>query len=215
MDDSGKSGDTSGDGLGAQESKDTNHGGTAVVDLLDEASGLLLLRGVLAELEGVVKVEGDRVGDALGARNKVGVVTGLSAGHVVLVVTDGQLSPELKEANEAKDLPLGLVRDGVPKSRGVGLGRERGSVHLHGPRELDSVGVDNVSDEGGHGDTAVLDLGMTEETDGGLVGGSPELGLGEVQGIVELDNRVGRGGDGLKVSLYIVVVVIVSVVGSV
>ena len=42
---------------------------------------------------------------------------------------------------------------------------------------------------------------MTEETDGGLVTGTPEIGLGEVERIVETDNGVEFLGEGLKVSL--------------
>ena len=39
-------------------------------------------------------------------------------------------------------------------------------VALDVPREADAVGLDAVADEGGHGDTAVLDLGVAEETNG-------------------------------------------------
>ena len=119
----------------------------------------------------------------------------------MLVVRGGKLTPELKESDESKDLPLGVVSDGVPESRGVGLRGEGGSVHLHGPWELDSVGVDNVSYEGEHGNTSVLDLSMTEESNGGLVGSSPESSLGEVKRIVESNNGVQLLGKSLKISL--------------
>ena len=61
------------------------------------------------------------MGDAIGTRSEVGEVTGLATGHVMLVVGSGEFRPELKEANEGKDLPLGIIRDGIPKGRGVGL----------------------------------------------------------------------------------------------
>ena len=138
--------------------------------------------------------------DAIGTR---GEVTGLATSHVMLVVGSRELGPELKESNESKDLPLGIVRDGIPKSRGVGLAGEGSAIHLHGPGELDAVGVDDVADEGEHGNTAVLDLGMSEEANGGLVGGAPELSLGEVEGIVEANDRVKLLGEGLKVGLGI------------
>ena len=73
--------------------------------------------------------------------------------------------------------------------------------HLHGPGPLDAVGVDKVAHKGKHGDAAVLDLGVAEETDGRLVAGAPELGLGEVQRVVELHQGVQGGGEGLEVGL--------------
>ena len=143
------------------------------------------------------------MGDSAGVRSRdeVGEVTGLATGHVMLVVGSGEFRPELKEANEGKDLPLGIIRDGIPKGRGVGLAGERGAVHLHGPGELETISVDNVSDEGEHGNTAVLDLGVSQEADGGLVGGAPELSLGKVERIIEANNGVELLGEGLKVSL--------------
>ena len=68
------------------------------------------------------------MGDSVGARSEVRVVTGLATCHVMLVVGSGKLRPELKEADEGENLPLGIVRDGIPESRGVGLTGE-GSIH--------------------------------------------------------------------------------------
>ena len=184
-----------------EETKDTELGKTSVVDLGSKAGGLLLLGHVLRELERIIQVERDGVGDAIGSRSEVGEVTGLATGHVMLVVGSGEFRPELKEGDQGENLPLGIIRDGIPKGRGVGLARERGSVHLHGPGELDAIGVDNVSDEGEHGNTAVLDLGVSQEADGGLVGGAPELSLGKVERIIEADNGVELLGESLKVSL--------------
>jgi hypothetical protein len=39
-----------------------------------------------------------------------------------------------------------------------------------GGGEVDAVGLDDVTDKGSHGDTAVLDLGLTEPGDGGVLG---------------------------------------------
>ena len=201
LDNTRKGGDGAGAYLLGEEAKDTKLSKTSVVDLSPKTGGLLLFGHVLRELEGVVQVEGDGVGDTIGARGEVGEVTGLATGHVMLVVGSRELRPELKEANEGKDLPLGIVRDGIPKRRGVGLAGEGRAIHLHGPGELDAVGMDDVADEGEHGNTAVLDLGMSEEANGGLIGGAPELSLSEVEGIVEANDRVELLGKGLKIGL--------------
>ena len=47
----------------------------------------------------------------------------------------------------------------------------------------------------------MLDLGLAEESDGGFVALTPEVLVGQVEGIVELDGRVGLLGDGLEVGL--------------
>ena len=52
-----------------------------------------------------------------------------------------------------------------------------------------------------YSNTSVLDLSVTEETNGGLIGLTPELSLGEVQRIIESKNRVQLLGKSLKVSL--------------
>jgi hypothetical protein len=63
--------------------------------------------------------------------------------------------------------------------------------------------MDDVADEGEHGNTAVLDLGMSEEANSGLIGGAPELSLGEVEGIIEANDGVELLGKGLEVGLDI------------
>ena len=65
----------------------------------------------------------------------------------------------------------------------------------------DSIRVDNVSDEGEHGNTAVLDLGVSQEADGGLVSSTPEICLGKVEGIIEANNGVELLGEGLEIGL--------------
>lgn len=64
--------------------------------------------------------------------------------------------------------------------------------------------MDDVSNEGKHGDAAVLDLGLAEEADGGLVARAPEVGIGKAKGIVEADGRVEVLGERLEVSLLFI-----------
>ena len=45
---------------------------------------------------------------------------------------------------------------------------------------------------------------MSQEANGGLVGGAPELSLGEVEGIVEANDGVELLSEGLKVSLRVI-----------
>ena len=47
------------------------------------------------------------------------------------------------------------------------------------------VRLNTVSNESSHGNTSVLDLSMTKETNSGVVALTPPLSLGEVEGIVE------------------------------
>jgi hypothetical protein len=187
--------------LCGEESKDSKLCKTAVVDLCSEATFLGLLGHALAELERIIEVEGHWVRDAIRARDEVREITRLSSSHVMLVVGGGKLAPEFKEADEAEDLPLGIVRDSIPESGRVGLTREGSSVHLHGPWELDSICVDNVSNKGKHGNTSMLDLSVAQESDGGLVGSTPEFSLGKIERIIKSKNRVQFLRKNLKISL--------------
>ncbi len=65
----------------------------------------------------------------------------------------------------------------------------------------DEVGLNNVSNEGEHGNTSVLDLGLTKPSDGGLISLSPEVLIGEGKRIIESDNGVEVLGKCLKVTL--------------
>jgi hypothetical protein len=125
--------------LFGKESQNTNLGKTSVVDLLDQTSCLGLSGLVLGKLERIEKVERDWVRDAIRSGNKVWVVSRDSTSHVMLVVRGGKLAPEFEESDSGEDLPLGVLGDIVPKGRWVCVGWEGGSVHLHGPWELDSV----------------------------------------------------------------------------
>ena len=50
--------------------------------------------------------------------------------------------------------------------------------------------------------TAVLDLGVAEEPNGGLIALSPDGGAGEVEGVVVLEHWVGLCSEGLKIGLF-------------
>mmetsp|Transcript_7252 Transcript_7252/g.15070 ORF Transcript_7252/g.15070 Transcript_7252/m.15070 type:complete len:270 (+) Transcript_7252:210-1019(+) len=160
----------------------------AVVDLLHEASGLLLSRRLLGEPERVEEVKRNRVREGNLTVLERRELAGLAALHVVGL--HGALRPELEDGGEAHDLPLGSRRESVPLGARGGVGGERGALEGHGPRPAHAVRAGDEADEGKHGDAAVLDLGVAEEGDGGLVRVTPELLLSEVERVEELDRRV-------------------------
>eukprot|EP01083_Nonionella_stella_P219957 787424_1 len=182
--------------LFGDESHNTNHGQSSIVDLLNKSSALLLGTLILREAKGIEKVQGHGMGDHAMIR-KLGISSRHSSAHVMRA---GRFAEPLEESDEEDDLPLGGGGEGVPlfRRRSGGAG-EGGAVEGDGPGEADAVGLDDVSYEGGHGDAAVLDFGVTEEGDGVVVGVSPDGGGGELEGIVELQHRVGLLGDALKV----------------
>jgi hypothetical protein len=148
----------SGDLLLRKESKDTDLSQSAVVDLGNASSGLGFIALLAGEAEGVEKVEGDRVRDLVRVR-ELGEGTRRSSLHVVGSVG---LREVLQESNEEDDLPFRGIGKGVPLLWGRSSSkRERGTVEGHGPREVDSVGLHDVTDEGSHGNTSVLDLSVT------------------------------------------------------
>jgi len=171
-----------------EEAEETKHSKTSVVDFDFESTGLLFITGALVQAKRVVQVEWDRVGEIDNV--EVGEVTGLSSSHVMLVVIGGDFGPKFQEKDESENLPLRVIGDLVPKLRRVVSRREWSSIQHHRPRPLDAVGVDKISDESEHGNTSVLDLGVTQETNSLFVGLSPELSFGQVQRIIESDNRV-------------------------
>jgi hypothetical protein len=86
-------------------------------------------------------------------------MTPLHALHIIICTY------EFEESNKGENLKLGGIRDGIPGLRSRSNLWEWGSVHLHGPWESDSVSMDNVTNKGKHGNTAVLDFGFSQETD--------------------------------------------------
>ena len=96
-----------------------------------------------------------------------------------------------EESNKKDDLPFGSGGERIPLFWWRAGSRGEGSaVEGNWPGEVNAVGLDNVSHEGGHGHASVLDFGLTQEGNGGVVGVAPDGGAGELQWVVELDNII-------------------------
>merc|ERR1719198_158381 len=162
-------------GLG-QEAHEANHREAAVVDLGDQALGLLLGRRVLGELERVKQVERHRVRERVERRE----ISGLAAAHVVRLAVRREhvrvLAPELEEANGQNHLPLGHLRGQIPRLLRRDAERHRGP--RASPRPAEVVGVNDVADEAEHGDAAMLDLSLVQEADRVHVRLAPEFSRG-------------------------------------
>ena len=191
------------DSLGAKEAKDTKLCKTSIVDLSPQSLLLGLFGHALVESKGVVKaLEGNGVGDGIEggvlARDaSLGVVSKTRLNSA----TGGQFAVKFKETNEENDLNTGGEGEGIPLLGGRKVGGGEGSaVHGHGPGEVD-VGLHAVADEGGHGDTAVLDLGLSEPANGELIALAPESRVGDAKGIEEANDGVELGAKFLEVSL--------------
>mmetsp|Transcript_6653 Transcript_6653/g.18579 ORF Transcript_6653/g.18579 Transcript_6653/m.18579 type:complete len:277 (+) Transcript_6653:511-1341(+) len=170
------------DGGLSPETCEANHCQSAVLDL-DGATTSKLFGSLLGgEAKGIVES-----GDHVLSRNTATEVV-LSSARVE------ELVMELNEASEKEHLGLAPAGDGIPGLEA--LGRDGGEINaggeLAGKAEAGADGP--PADEGGHGDAAVLDLGVAEPGDG-LVRSE----VGEAEGIpllAELDG-VGLGEDRL------------------
>ena len=146
----------------------------------------LLLGGVaLEEVEGVVEVE-----DELRA---LALDRGVVAREAALgVVGREDLAVRLEHADDHEDLELAVEGDGVPLLRG----REAGLVAAEREdlvRARDELRrAREVAEEGGHGDAAVLDLGVAEVADGALVAEAPEVGVEGAERVPAMRRAVGR-----------------------
>jgi hypothetical protein len=122
------------------EGKDSHHGGTALVELDGTLLHLgLLIKGIPSIVDGVVTEVTDE----------------FSSGDVLH-------DSELKETNQGNNLANSGSRDGVEGGEtiwDIGKGEAR-VVNVSG--ETDPSLSDEVSDDGEHGDTSVLDLDVTE-----------------------------------------------------
>jgi len=204
LDNFGEQRNRSGDGLCAQKSENTKHGQSSVVDFNDKTLGLISIASVLAPVQGIVKVQWNRVGDG---GTELGEGTRLSSLHIVGLVdvgvcdARGKLAVNLQESDDGDDLVLGFDGKGRPLFRRgqVGAG-EGGSIKFHGPREV-KVGLNTVTNKGGHGNTSVLDLSMSEESNGSFISLFPKVPGCETKRIIVVDFRVQVGGEGLKVRL--------------
>ena len=164
-----------------QETNDTDLSQSAVVELGDKTLGLSFFAPVLGETKGVEKVEWNLVRDAVGFA-ELGECTWLSTTHVVGSVG---LREVFQETNEKDDLPLSGIRESVPLLR-RGHGLVDGTIVGSGPREVDSVGLNDVTNEGSHGNTSVLDLSLTQETDTGFLALTPDVDGGNFPWVVVL-----------------------------
>mmetsp|Transcript_28506 Transcript_28506/g.59943 ORF Transcript_28506/g.59943 Transcript_28506/m.59943 type:complete len:238 (+) Transcript_28506:277-990(+) len=169
------------------ESENSNHSKTAVVDFRNKAALLVCIGhdcNVFAG-EGVVKVECSSW-DVLGI--EWGEVSNLSSFHVM--GSGGNLAPVFKEPNEENNLELGRLRNCIPGLGGTGDLGEWISSKCHGPRPGNSISMYDISDEGKHGNTSVFDLGLAKETDGSFIALSPKLLVGKSKRVEERDDRV-------------------------
>lgn len=118
--------------------------------------------------------------------------TWLASTHVV---SSGGLREPLQESDHEKDLPLGNIREGIPLLwRGTSIIWEWGSIRGDWPWEVCAVGLGDVTDKGKHSNTSMLDLRVTQECDGSLVGVTPDSGAGKLKRVVELALSLGRIG---------------------
>ena len=120
--------------------------------------------------------------------------------HVALRVA-GALAVRLEHADGHEDLELADGGNVVP----LLLGRHAGDVAAVRREPVlarhDRERLHDEAEERGHGDAAVLDLGVAQVADGGLVAEAPEVTLGdEVERIPEADRpaeevgvRLGEG----------------------
>jgi hypothetical protein len=205
LDNSTQGRDTSGHGLFAQETEKTKHGQSSIVNFRLQSLSLGSLGLVLGQTKGVKQIERNGVGNG---SSEFGELSWLSSLHVVrngefrVRKRRGHLGVNFQESNEGKDLVLGFDGKGSPLFRRRKIsGRPCGAVHLHGPGP-DEVGLDAVPDEREHGNTSVLDLGMTQETDGGIISFLPEIPSRNSHGIIVLDNGVQFSSKSLEVGLH-------------
>lgn len=120
-----------------------------------------------------------------GGLAELGECSWLSSAHVVGTVG---LREVLQEADEKDDLPLSGVRKSIPLL-GWGKGFVDGTIVRSGPGEVDSVGLNDVTNEGSHGNTSVLDLSMTQEADACFLALSPDIDGSNLPWIVVLHKK--------------------------
>mmetsp|Transcript_26563 Transcript_26563/g.56927 ORF Transcript_26563/g.56927 Transcript_26563/m.56927 type:complete len:207 (-) Transcript_26563:87-707(-) len=169
----GKGRDGSLDVVGGDESHDSNHSKTSVVQF----TGLLRLQCFgINSTEVELRENNFRCGSSL---------------HVV-----SSLGFAGKFGNEdgSQDLGLSGIGDGIPGIEGLHRGEGvEGDITAEHTREVESLRLDNVSGEGKHGNTTVLQFGGTEPCEGFVTSD-----IGKVEGIKVLD-WLGASGHGVQV----------------
>mmetsp|Transcript_42664 Transcript_42664/g.62274 ORF Transcript_42664/g.62274 Transcript_42664/m.62274 type:complete len:282 (+) Transcript_42664:181-1026(+) len=202
LDDTGEKWNGSWNCLRTKESENSKLCKTAIVNFSTQSPLLLFIGHLGVEVERIVKVEWNIMGDGI----ESGVLSNLSALGVVgktrvNTLTRCKFGVKLKESNEKNDLNTGSKRKSIPLLRGGKIsGGERSSIQGHGPWEVD-VGLNAVSNEGGHGNTSVLDLGLTEPSNGEFIALSPEGGISKTKRIPVAYDGVKLLSKGLKVTL--------------
>jgi hypothetical protein len=97
----------------------------------------------------------------------------------------------LQETNEKDDLPLGSIRKSIPLLRWrASIRRESTSIESHRPGEVDSVGLDNVSNKSSHGNATMFDLSLTQESNCSVVAVSPDRSIGQLKRVVVLHDKI-------------------------
>ncbi len=131
------------------KSKDSHHGGTAVVELDSTLLQLYLIRESVPS----------------GVKFVVAEISREFASDDILH------DEQFEESDEGNDLVNSGSGDtvGANGSPSVGEGVEGGSGLVDGSRKVESGTGDNVSEEGKHTDTSVLDLNISKTIESGLV----------------------------------------------
>mmetsp|Transcript_5646 Transcript_5646/g.35049 ORF Transcript_5646/g.35049 Transcript_5646/m.35049 type:complete len:287 (-) Transcript_5646:27-887(-) len=178
---------------GGEHGHDGELGGAAVVELDVEAALLRLGIVINEEVERVVEVEEEL--RALAHERRV--VARDSARLGVVRDLSRDLAVRLEHADEGEDLELADHRDVVPLLlRGdvldVAAVRHGRVGALDGVKRLHAE-----AEERGHGDAAVLDLGVAKVADGLLVREGPERHLGAAKRVPEAE----AGAEGVAVRL--------------
>jgi len=171
---SGKSRNGSRDVVGGDESHDTDHSKTSVVQF----TVFLCLQYIgINSREVELREDNFRGGSSL---------------HVV-----GSLGFAGKFGNEDGSQNLGLsgIRDGIPGiERLHGRKRSEGDIVTELSREVESLGLDPVSGESKHGNTSVLEFGGTEPSKGLVTSDRSESKR------IEILDWLGASSHGVKVS---------------
>ncbi len=131
------------------------------------------------------KVQRNWVRNKFRVIGEVRVGTWLSSTHVV---SSSSLREPFQESNEENDLPLGGVTESIPLLRWrASIRWERSAIGRDWPWEVDAIGLDNVTNKGSHGHATVLDLGVTQESNGLFIGVTPDGDGGKLKRIVVLE----------------------------
>ena len=159
---SSKGGNRSRDVVGSDESHDSNHSKTSVVQF----TVLLHLQSIGINIREIELREDN--------------FRGVSSLHVVGALG---FTGEFTNEDHSQNLGLSGIRNGIPGIEGLHCGKRfEGNIRAEHTREVESRGLDPVSSEGKHGNTAVLEFGGTEPSKG-LVTSN----VGKVEGVEVFD----------------------------